>query len=174
MSTPNPIVIIEQDHAFTTSLLVAEKFDKLHKNVLQSIEHILEICPDKEFSRLNFQPANYLDAQGKSRPMYNLTRDGFTLLVRGFTGEKAFLWNIAFINAFNRMEQLLTQALITEHHSMLETIYSRRPQWRETVDYTKQGLTIGQIAKLQNKHKSSVKSMKARIRAAGIDLSPNQ
>lgn len=59
-----------------------------------------------------------------------------------------------------------------EHNALLECIFARRPQWRKTVDYTKQGLTTGQIAKLQNKCKSSVRSMKARIRAAGIDLNP--
>ena len=170
----NSLIIIDQDHAFTTSLLVAERFDKQHKNVLQSIEAVIKKCPDKAFAQLNFQPSKYQVKAGKNsireEKTYNLTRDGFTLLVRGFTGDKAFLWNIAFINAFNQMEQLLNQALTTEHHALIDGLYKKHPQWQETADYTRQGLSTGQIAKLQGKAKSSVRAMKARIRAAGIDL----
>lgn len=170
MSTPNPIVIIDQEgHVFTTSLLVAQKFNKQHKDVLKALRNL---DSSEEFNGRNFAPVNYLDTKGESRPMYHITRDGFAFLAMGFTGKEAAKWKEQFINAFNRMEQLLTQALITEHHSLLEGVFSRRPQWRETVDYTKQGLTTGQLAKLQNKCKSSVRAMKARIRAAGIDLNP--
>lgn len=173
MSSPNPIVITDQDHVYTTSLVVAEKFDKLHKNVLRDIEAILQKCPDKDFNRLNFEPVNYIDSKGESRPMYNLTRQGFTMLAMGFTGSKAFLWKIAFINAFDRMEQLLTAALVTEHHALLDNLFTRHPQWQETADYTRQGLTTCQVAQLQGKAASSVRAMKARIRAAGIDLKPS-
>ncbi|MBW1466944.1 antirepressor, partial [Campylobacter jejuni] len=38
---------------------------------------------------------------------YNLTRDAFSLLVMGFTGEKAYKWKILFIKAFNEMEKRL-------------------------------------------------------------------
>ena len=57
------------DIAVTTSLAVAEYFDKLHKNILRSIE--LLDCSE-EFSRLNFELTSYLDQQGKPRPMYYL------------------------------------------------------------------------------------------------------
>ena len=40
--------------------------------------------------------------------MYLLTRDAFTLLAMGFTGSRALAFKVAYINAFNRMEQLLT------------------------------------------------------------------
>ncbi len=71
-----------------------------HKDVLETIRAI-EI--PEEFSGRNFPPAEsagqtdpfvaeaYTDQQGKWRPMYRMTRDGFTFLVMGFTGEKAAL-----------------------------------------------------------------------------------
>ncbi|AGQ38576.1 TPA: Rha family transcriptional regulator [Mannheimia haemolytica] len=39
----------------------------------------------KKASHLNFKVAKYIDEQGKSRKMYLMTQDGFTLLVMGFT-----------------------------------------------------------------------------------------
>jgi hypothetical protein len=58
-----------------------------------------------------------------------------------------------------------------ERHALIEAAFRRHPQWRETADYTQQGFSTGQVATLQGKAKSSVRAMKARIRAAGIDLS---
>ena len=45
--------------------------------------------------------------------MYKITRDGFSLLVMGFTGEKAYKWKIEFINAFNKMEAIIKNGGIT-------------------------------------------------------------
>ena len=92
--------------ASTTSLKVAEVFGKQHFNVLQSIKS-LEM-PDS-FSQLNFQAAEYIDAQGKTRSMYNMTRDGFVLLVMGFTGKYAMQFKIAYLEAFNAMEAKLRE-----------------------------------------------------------------
>lgn len=172
MSPLKALVTIDHNHAITTSLMVADKFDKHHKNVLRNIEFILQKCPDKEFGRLNFEPSSYLNEQNKTQPMYKMTRDGFALLVRGFTGEKAFLWNIAFINTFNQMEAKLNELLVTEHQALIESLFKRHPQWRETVEATQGGMATGELARLQGKSKSATRAMKARIRAAGIDCRP--
>ena len=63
--------------------------------------------PTSDFAAQNFLLVEYTDAQGKPRPEYLLTRDGFTLLAMGFTGAKALTFKVAYINAFNHMEQLL-------------------------------------------------------------------
>ena len=70
----------------TTSRDVAEVFGKEHKNVLRDIE-TLE-CSE-EFSRLNFEPISDEDSYKQKQKAYKMTRDGFTLLVMGYTGEKA-------------------------------------------------------------------------------------
>lgn len=99
--------IISLDHrrAVTTSLLVAEKFNKRHKNVLRDIEKME--CSDS-FTRLNFEPSEYQDSTGRTLPMYLITRDGFTFLAMGFTGKEAATWKEKFISAFNKMEKQLT------------------------------------------------------------------
>jgi len=87
----------------TTSRVVAEKFGKRHADVLRGIENTKKDLPD-EFSERNLALATYLDAQGKPREQYQLTRDGFTLITMGFTGRAAMEWKVRFIDAFNAME----------------------------------------------------------------------
>jgi Rha family phage regulatory protein len=96
-----PQVNIVNGVVVTTSLAIAEYFDKLHKNVLQSIK---EVDCSEEFGQLNFQPSSYLNQQGKQQPMYHITRDGFVFLVMGFTGKEAARIKEAYIGAFNQME----------------------------------------------------------------------
>lgn len=106
-------MITERDGVpVTTSRAVAEHFGKQHKNVLRDIEATIaqlnQTEEGKTFSRLNFEPRTALDSRGKEQPLYILTRDAFTLLAMGFTGSRALAFKVAYINAFNRMEQLLT------------------------------------------------------------------
>ncbi len=97
------IAIIKQnDQLWTTSLDIAEKFGKRHKNVLQSIENLE--CSE-EFKRLNFRPSSYLNQQKKEQPMYLISKKGFSLLAMGFTGKKATEWKEKYIDAFNQMEK---------------------------------------------------------------------
>ena len=51
----------------------------------------------------------YKDAKGETRPMYQLQRDAFTLLVMSYTGKKALLVKLRFLAAFNTMEELLSE-----------------------------------------------------------------
>lgn len=100
-------VELKDGRAVTTSLKIAAVFGKPHKDVLKAIRELE--CPE-EFSGRNFSPAEYSDAQGKPRPMYFVTRDGFTLLAMGFTGAKAMQFKVAYIEAFNAMEQTIKES----------------------------------------------------------------
>jgi Rha family phage regulatory protein len=173
MTTPTAIVTTNASHVFTTSLVVAEKFEKLHKNVLRDIETIIKDCPDKQFAKLNFEPSKYKVVAGKNsirdEAMYNLTRQGFTMLAMGFTGSKAFLWKIAFINAFDRMEAKLNELLVTEHHSMLADLYAKHPKWRQVRRDTQDGLPQKLIAQFNGMNIRNVQRMQQRIRKAGLE-----
>jgi len=107
-----PVVQVVNNQTTTTSLNIAHVFGKEHKNVLQAIER-LEV--PEEFNRLNFQPVEYHDAKGEKRPMVQITRDGFTILVMGFTGPKAMKFKLAYIDAFNRMEEELHRRIDAGH-----------------------------------------------------------
>lgn len=94
----------KEEVAVVTSLDVAETFGKEHRRVLQDIRELE--CSD-EFRLHNFVQSDYLNAQNHKQPMYYITRDGFTLLVMGYTGEKAMRFKEAYINQFNAMEKAL-------------------------------------------------------------------
>lgn len=103
-----PTLTVIEGKAIVTSLHIAEVFGKAHKNVLQNIQALLDGCPP-EFGQLNFQLSSYMSDQNKPLPIYNLTRDGFTLLAMGFIGIKALEFKIAYINAFATMEKSLVE-----------------------------------------------------------------
>jgi len=100
----HPVVTIVNDKAVTTSLEVARHFQKQHGHVIRDIQNLA--IPD-EFRLSNFGESNYVNEQGKTQPMYELTRDGFSLLVMGFTGAEAMRFKLAYIAAFNAMEEAL-------------------------------------------------------------------
>lgn len=110
VAATQPLVFLACDDVFTTSNLIAEKFGKQHKNVLRAIEN-LECSP--AFAELNFELSEYTDSTGRSRPMYRLSRDGFSFLAMGFTGRAAAYWKEQFIGAFNAMECELRQIATT-------------------------------------------------------------
>lgn len=43
-----------------------------------------------------------------------LTRDGFSVLVMGFTGKKALEWKLKYIQAFNSMKAFIREKLSSE------------------------------------------------------------
>ena len=119
------LVAVENEHAVTTSLRVAEVFGKQHKNVVRDIKSL--DCSE-EFRELNFEPSK-IDYQNgnikKQLPMYYITRDGFMFLVMGFTGKTAAKWKEAYIKAFNEMEAKIRaeqMAKAIEEHDRKEAI----------------------------------------------------
>lgn len=92
--------------------VVAHHFGKSHKNVLRDIAKLRGKCPES-FHQLNFEPM-FIETQignGATRKdrAYLLTRDGFSLLVMGFTGAAAVRWKIRYIEAFNALEAAVAE-----------------------------------------------------------------
>ena len=94
----------ENGQVVTTSLLVAEKFSKNHRDVMRSIQELLTSA--QNCAHL-FVETTYLDSYNREQPMYAMNRDGFSLLVMGFTGKEALKFKLDFIGAFNKMETML-------------------------------------------------------------------
>lgn len=88
----------------TDSRRVAKHFKKRHDNVLRAFDNLG--CGE-EFNRLNFEAVEETDAKGESRRMVRMTKDGFMLLVMGFTGADAMKVKLAYIAAFNAMAEQL-------------------------------------------------------------------
>lgn len=105
-----PIVKFNEStgQATTTSLIVAEVFGKDHHNVLRDISNLT--CSD-DFRKLNFEllvKMNKLPQGGASKSeWYEMTKDGFSFLVMGYTGAKASAFKELFLKAFNQQNALL-------------------------------------------------------------------
>ncbi len=96
----------------TTSYAVAKAFEKTHSHVMRDIKKLIKQCGE-EFAKSNFGLTfenKKIGNTTRSTPFYRISKDGFMLLVMGFTGEKAMKTKIDFINAFNWMANQLTQA----------------------------------------------------------------
>lgn len=130
---PTSEVIIEtyNNEAVVSSREIAERFEKRHDHVIRDIETLLGGVPkigetpsESQKSRLNemFHWTEYVHPQnGQSYPMYLMNRDGFGLLVMGFTGKKALEWKLKYIEAFNKMEATLRGQYNLETLSALTT-----------------------------------------------------
>jgi len=94
-----------------SSRLVAEDFEKRHSDVLEKLNNLIEEIQPTENSARYFIPNEYKDQKGEMRKEYLLTRDGFSLLVMGFTGERALQWKLKYIEAFNQMENTIKKVL---------------------------------------------------------------
>ncbi len=101
----NPIEIFEKNDKFwTTSLNVAERFNKRHDDVLRAVRNL--DCSDG-FRLRHFAESSYQNEQKKDQPMYLISRGGFSRLCMGFTGKKAAEWKEKYIEAFDRMEDII-------------------------------------------------------------------
>ncbi len=110
----NELVFIQNEHAITTSLKVAEVFEKQHKDVLEKIRFLAaEISATKLEDGYDpqFCEKTYVDERGKIYPMYEMNRDGFTELVGNMNGVKVREWKRKYFAAFNRMENALIELL---------------------------------------------------------------
>lgn len=104
------LVIMKNRQAVTTSLQVADSFNRNHRDVLRSIDGMKDV---RNFAHM-FSETNVPDSYGRPRRAYYMNRDGFTLLAMGFTGQDAMNFKLDYIDAFNRMEQQTNLAMTPE------------------------------------------------------------
>lgn len=101
-------VFIQEHQVKTTSLKVAELFNKQHKDVLRKLES-LDCSP--EFTSAHFcahvQTIEIGNGATRESKYYEMTKDGFMFLVMGFTGAAAAKIKEAYINTFNQMAAML-------------------------------------------------------------------
>lgn len=117
------VFVDNHDTARVDSLFVAELFEKNHKEVLRDIRKITDPLSglSEEFRQRNFAPSSYRNQQNKKQPCYYLTRDGFTMLVMGYTGQKAMQFKELYIKRFNEMESMIKSLVMARREFPLLT-----------------------------------------------------
>lgn len=113
----NDLMLFEhREIAVVSSRIIADRFGKRHNNLLASIKELVKgLLENKQTPRDYFIRSDYQDEQNNQHyPEYLCTRDGFSLLVMGFTGQKAMEWKIKYIQAFNAMESFIKERQSSE------------------------------------------------------------
>lgn len=105
----NELVYLKNDEAVCDSLQVAEKFEMRHDNVLRAIDNLQKSLLNFEEPSKMFSASKRKADDGQYHRMYLMNRDGFSLLVMGFTGKDALAWKLQYIKAFNQMEKLIRE-----------------------------------------------------------------
>lgn len=110
-----PSVFQKDGQVMTNSRDVAAYFGKLHKDVLRAID---KLDCSNDFTALNFEVSEYVDPTGRTLRSFDMTKDGFTFLVMGFTGKKAANFKEQYIALFNAMEATLRAAPTDPHRHL--------------------------------------------------------
>ena len=176
-------LLVELDAAgqpHTTSLAVAQAFSKNHQHVMRDIQKIVNALGEIKISELeaiaeenhfipdvsgqsNFGQSSYQNAQNKTQPMYRLNRNGFMLLVMGYTGKKALLVKLRFLAAFDTMEELLSERYAS-YENAFRTLRPRLAIVAEHPD-----LSRTELQQLTgHKSPSSITSSRKRCRELGL------
>lgn len=98
------LVKVENNQIVTDSRSVAEHFGKEHKHVLEAIDNLVA----QNSATKNMFLGQTREYRGRDFRYYLMNRDGFSLLVMGFTGKAALEWKLKYIEAFNMMEKEIT------------------------------------------------------------------
>lgn len=123
----------KEEKALTSTRTIAESFGKEHKEVVRAIEGQKDSEGNTKHSGLALQikqrgdipledyfiKTEYVSENGRKYTEYLVTRDGFSLLVMGFSGERAMEWKLKYIDAFNKMEKVIN-----------ERVRAERQQWQ--------------------------------------------
>jgi anti-repressor protein len=160
----NELVKIENDRMITTSKIIAETFGKRHDHVLRDIDNIRKDVPN--FGEM-FHETETQDSYGRQQRIYEITRDGFSLLAMGFTGAEAMEWKIKYLEAFNKLEAFWNspeQIMARAHRIAEQTIASleqklqqkdflieqNKPKalFADAVASSKTSILIGELAKI--------------------------
>lgn len=126
------ILSTQNGEPVASSRQIAENFGKSHDNVLKGIENLIgglvkiNDTPGlpKNVDTPMFYKTEYTHEQnGQTYPMYLMNRDGFSLLVMGFTGKAALEWKLKYIAAFNAMEKKLATPQMPKLSKELQALF---------------------------------------------------
>lgn len=140
------ILSTQNGEPVASSRQIAESFGKEHKHVLDAVKNLVA---ENSAAKSMFYETTF-ENRGKQYPMYLMNRDGFSLLVMGFTGKAALEWKLKYIQAFNEMEKKLNAPQMPKLSKEMQALFllDDRTQKQEqrltalentmTVDYNQQ------------------------------------
>ncbi len=165
MTQAEQLVELQNGVATTTSLQVAETFGKNHDKILRDVKKQIKKIGSPDVANEMFQEKEY-EVRGRTYPMYQMNKDGFTLLVMSYTDDKSMQFKLRYIQAFNEMQkQLDQQSLPMTTDEKIALIAQGNVEFREELDEVKDnvddlkdrfGLPASQAKSLEQSRKKHI------------------
>lgn len=146
-----------------TTLEIAEMMEISHSDILKKIEGrkdrkgYIQILSQGQMSVADyFEKSSYIDAQGKERPCYEVTKLGCDFLANKFTGEKGILFTAKYVKRFDEMEKQIKKAKLPMTYrdavaQLLESL-DREEELKQQLDVSKDWYSIKRVAALNGVH----------------------
>lgn len=146
-----------------TTLEIAEMMEISHSDILKKIEGrkdrkgYIQILSQGQMSVADyFEKSSYIDAQGKERPCYEVTKLGCDFLANKFTGEKGILFTAKYVKRFDEMEKQIKKAELPMTYrdavaQLLESL-DREEELKQQLDVSKDWYSIKRVAALNGVH----------------------
>ena len=143
-----------------TSRQVAEDFGKQHQHVTQAIENLIS---ENSLLKSMMMESEYTTERGRKYKEYLLTRDGFSLLVMGFTGSRALEWKLKYIEAFNKMEQAIKNPYghLSKEVQAIFALDHKQQQLAGEVKELKEGMPLFNV---------ECKEIQAAVKRKGVEI----
>lgn len=108
MQANNELGLITQSNkVLVSSRKIAEVYGKRHAHIMRDIRDLIELVPE---AQSNFGECSYINENNREMPEYLMDRQGYSMLVTGFTGKKAKQFTYKYTLAFEAMAKELERA----------------------------------------------------------------
>lgn len=126
-------IVNQEGNLVVSSREVASNFEKEHNDTKKRIRELEKDMG--EISHNYFIKEEYKDTMNRTQEEYLLTRDGFSLLVMGFTGQKALQWKLKYIEAFNKMEETVQTGILDNLSTEMQALLMHDKKIQAVVEH---------------------------------------
>lgn len=154
------IVVIKKDgELVVTSRQIAEDFGKRHSHICDTIRNLTAENSDVKKMMIESK----FEHRGNEYTEYLLTKDGFSLLVMGFTGSRALEWKLKYIEAFNKMEQAIKNpySYLSKEVQAIFALDHKQQQLATEVKELKDGMPLFNV---------ECKEIQAAVKRKGVEI----
>jgi len=125
LKKPETLVEVKNKGVWAESHLLSRKLDMEHKSLVRTIKKVITKVEKRDLSRIICPPkykTEEREYRGQKFTIYLMNREFFTLVAMRLDTDRAFEWQVKFVNAFFKMES----ALLTAHTN------ADNPNWGAT------------------------------------------